>query len=150
MARGSSWGSSSRSSGMPFLSNLGSLVALSALFSLSARSRAPSCHRSLGASLSRSRRPSFVHRQQGAMAADPGAERRHPPQAAGRPLGQRLLEHEVDARATDVSMIAQHSGTKARVMLRNAKPLLDRGQNFAAARMKDPRANVLTRHARAL
>ena len=48
------------------------------------------------------------HLQQRAVAAEAGAERRQPPPAAGRIVGQRGLEHEVDERAREVAVLAQH------------------------------------------
>ena len=47
-------------------------------------------------------------REQRAVAAEAGAERRQPPPAAGRVVGERRLEHEVDERARQVAVLAQH------------------------------------------
>ena len=46
--------------------------------------------------------------QQRAVAAEAGAERGQPPPAAGRVVGERRLEHEVDEGARQVAVLAQH------------------------------------------
>src|SRR5687767_6857661 len=120
------------------------------LFMISARSRAPSNDYSWSrrAPARRATTASSPHTcslvalsrdlQQGPVAAEPCAERRHPPVSAGRLFVERGLQHEVDARAADVAVVAQNRRTPSRVGLRQAHTLANGSQNFPAAGVKDP------------
>src|SRR6476619_1561157 len=57
---------------------------------------------------SRTRGSMSVDLQQGTVAAEARAERRQPPPSAGRIVGERGIEHEVDEGAREVAVFAQH------------------------------------------
>ena len=88
--------------------------------------------------------------QQRPVTAEPCAERRHPPVAAGRLFVERGLQHEVDARAADVAVVAQNRRAPSRVVFGQADTLPNGGENFPAAGVKNPsrdvcRATILSR-----
>src|SRR5438094_1403689 len=59
--------------------------------------------------------PSFRYGEQGAVATEAGAERGEPPPAARRALAQRELEHEIDERAAEVSILSQYARSRLHI-----------------------------------
>ena len=80
--------------------------------------------------------------QQRAVAAEAGAERRQPPPAGGRVVGERGLEHEVDEGARQVAVLAQHRRAVAERVGVELEAALEGEQHVAAAGMQDPGGDV--------
>src|SRR5688572_22533815 len=83
--------------------------------------------------------------KQGAVTAEAGAERRHPPVPASRARIERRLEDEIHTWAAHVAVIAQYGGTPSGIVLRQFEPLADSRKNFSTAGMQDPARNVVAR-----
>ena len=80
--------------------------------------------------------------RQRAVAAEAGAERRHPPPAAALALGERRGEHEEHERAAQVAEAREQLGAAARVALFQPGRAAQALEHRAAAGVPDPGADV--------
>ena len=83
--------------------------------------------------------------EKGAMTAEAGAERRHPPNPPRACSFSAACEHEIHAGTADIAVVAQNRGAPSGVVFRQANPLANRGEDFAASGMKNPSGDVRVR-----
>src|SRR5205085_11980170 len=91
-----------------------------------------------------------IDAQQRAVAAEAGTERRQPPPAAGRVVGERGDQNEVDEGARQVAVLAQHRSAVAERVAVELEAALEREQHIAAAGVDDPGSDVVAVQLRAV
>src|SRR5271156_966971 len=66
--------------------------------------------------------------QQGPMASEAGAERRHPPPTARRAVGKRCIEDEVNKGAAQIAVLSQGIAAVVQRLRRQPQALFERDQ----------------------